>query len=119
MSLRILLYNYFVCFFFSSRRRHTRWNCDWSSDVCSSDLPRWGRDRGTSIDRHYIEGFLETHRADVRGRALEVRDSTYTRRFGGDAVTTGDVIDVDPGNGLATVIADLRRADAIPSATYD
>src|SRR6516164_3045020 len=22
-------------FFFSSRRRHTRWNCDWSSDVCS------------------------------------------------------------------------------------
>src|SRR6266481_8339614 len=26
-----------VGFFFSSRRRHTRWNCDWSSDVCSSD----------------------------------------------------------------------------------
>src|SRR6267143_4202714 len=26
------------CFFFSSRRRHTSWNCDWSSDVCSSDL---------------------------------------------------------------------------------
>src|SRR6266568_4272772 len=25
-------------FYFSSRRRHTRWNCDWSSDVCSSDL---------------------------------------------------------------------------------
>src|SRR6267143_2145021 len=24
--------------FFSSRRRHTRWNCDWSSDVCSSEL---------------------------------------------------------------------------------
>src|SRR6266568_6854628 len=23
---------------FASRRRHTRWNCDWSSDVCSSDL---------------------------------------------------------------------------------
>src|SRR5438309_7394348 len=30
------------CFFFSSRRRHTRWNCDWSSDVCSSDLFRPG-----------------------------------------------------------------------------
>src|SRR5882762_4662128 len=26
------------CFFFSSRRRHTRFQCDWSSDVCSSDL---------------------------------------------------------------------------------
>src|SRR6266568_9547433 len=29
---------YYFFFFFSSRRRHTRWNCDWSSDVCSSDL---------------------------------------------------------------------------------
>src|SRR5439155_14284233 len=29
-----------VCFFFSSRRRHTRWPRDWSSDVCSSDLIR-------------------------------------------------------------------------------
>src|SRR2546430_4517454 len=27
-----------ACFFFSSRRRHTRFDCDWSSDVCSSDL---------------------------------------------------------------------------------
>src|SRR4030066_2140125 len=27
-----------TCFFFSSRRRHTRFKCDWSSDVCSSDL---------------------------------------------------------------------------------
>src|SRR6266487_5443305 len=27
-----------MCFFFSSRRRHTRWTGDWSSDVCSSDL---------------------------------------------------------------------------------
>src|SRR5207302_7471462 len=30
------LYN--LCFFFSSRRRHTRFSRDWSSDVCSSDL---------------------------------------------------------------------------------
>src|SRR6266702_4544561 len=28
----------FIAFFFSSRRRHTRWPRDWSSDVCSSDL---------------------------------------------------------------------------------
>src|SRR6266478_2743495 len=27
-----------LIFFFSSRRRHTRFDCDWSSDVCSSDL---------------------------------------------------------------------------------
>src|SRR5207253_6475032 len=32
------LYDLFSFFFFSSRRRHTRWPRDWSSDVCSSDL---------------------------------------------------------------------------------
>src|SRR2546430_5717751 len=41
-------------FFFSSRRRHTRFDCDWSSDVCSSDLtPRdWAdlRDFGADSD---------------------------------------------------------------------
>src|SRR5260370_40679582 len=31
---------YCIFFFFSSRRRHTRFKCDWSSDVCSSDLQR-------------------------------------------------------------------------------
>src|SRR5256886_6716357 len=36
----VLLLGIYVCFFFffSSRRRHTRFDCDWSSDVCSSDL---------------------------------------------------------------------------------
>src|SRR2546427_6076371 len=34
-----------VFFFFSSRRRHTRFDCDWSSDVCSSDLHPSGTDR--------------------------------------------------------------------------
>src|SRR5689334_24048851 len=36
-------------FFFSSRRRHTRWNCDWSSDVCSSDLVRQAEQVRSSI----------------------------------------------------------------------
>src|SRR2546430_13501835 len=33
-----MYYLFFFVFFFSSRRRHTRFDCDWSSDVCSSDL---------------------------------------------------------------------------------
>src|SRR5689334_14738215 len=41
----LVFYFFFFFFFFSSRRRHTRWNCDWSSDVCSSDLP--GRETGS------------------------------------------------------------------------
>src|SRR5688572_32547829 len=43
LFLRFFYFILFVCFFvffffFSSRRRHTRFDCDWSSDVCSSDL---------------------------------------------------------------------------------
>src|SRR5256886_13723488 len=37
MSSRHVAYDFF---FFASRRRHTRFDCDWSSDVCSSDLAR-------------------------------------------------------------------------------
>src|SRR5438034_7597852 len=39
-----------VFFFFSSRRRHTRSLCDWSSDVCSSDLGEWGMYSGPLED---------------------------------------------------------------------
>ena len=80
---------------------------------------RWGRDRGTAIDRYYIERFLAAHQGDVRKRVLEVRDATYTARFGGDAVTTRDVIDLNAGNAHANMVADLRRAQGIASDTYD
>src|SRR6266481_5170697 len=46
-------------FFFSSRRRHTRWNCDWSSDVCSSDLELrrgGGLPRPVETDQHHDHG---------------------------------------------------------------
>src|SRR5207253_8176527 len=46
-------------FFFSSRRRHTRWPRDWSSDVCSSDLDR----------RRPLEVFLERRRVPAAGEA--------------------------------------------------
>src|SRR5205085_7856219 len=40
-------------FYFSSRRRHTRFDCDWSSDVCSSDLCHYkaSRQSGANINR--------------------------------------------------------------------
>src|SRR5688500_19490633 len=48
MSMMKLLQR-LLAFFFSSRRRHTRLQGDWSSDVCSSDLP--GRPRGAEAGR--------------------------------------------------------------------
>jgi peptidoglycan/xylan/chitin deacetylase (PgdA/CDA1 family)/SAM-dependent methyltransferase len=79
----------------------------------------WGFDRGTPIDRVYIEEFLARNRSDVTGRVLEVGDDTYTRRFGGDRVESRDVLHVSPGNPSATLVADLTRADHIPDDTFD
>src|SRR2546430_7361741 len=48
----------FFFFFFSSRRRHTRFDCDWSSDVCSSDLSGWStRARAMASTSSFI-GYL-------------------------------------------------------------
>ena len=80
---------------------------------------RWGADRGLPIDRHYIHQFLDRHRADIRGRVLEIKEATYTRLFGGDRVTASEVLDVEPTNPHATVIADLTQADAIPDESFD
>ena len=78
----------------------------------------WGRDRGTPIDRYYIERFLEQHRRAIHGRVLELLDSTYTRRFGIE-VERADVLDIDRDNELATIVADLAAADSIASETFD
>src|SRR2546430_17611081 len=46
-------------FFFSSRRRHTRFDCDWSSDVCSSDLERVAHPRRhVPVDRAEVVPLL-------------------------------------------------------------
>src|SRR2546430_4503466 len=45
----------FFFFFFSSRRRHTRFDCDWSSDVCSSDLERTREIEG-GVDASFMRG---------------------------------------------------------------
>src|SRR2546430_9386190 len=43
-------------FFFSSRRRHTRFDCDWSSDVCSSDLVRYAHSNNLWIRFYTLDG---------------------------------------------------------------
>jgi len=78
----------------------------------------WGYDRGTPVDRWYIERFLAAHHADITGRVLEVKDSGYTMRFG-HAVTEHAVLDVDPANAAATHVADLSAGDALPSEAFD
>lgn len=79
----------------------------------------WGFDRGQPIDRYYIENFLALHADDIRGRVLEIKDDTYTRRYGGGRVTRSDVLDIVRDNPRATIVADLTSADQIPSDAFD
>src|SRR3989475_8913491 len=72
-------------FFFSSRRRHTRFDCDWSSDVCSSDLdtlyflrhnqnilsrlePTTGKPRGEPLRLEGIRDFIFASPVGAAGR---------------------------------------------------
>jgi hypothetical protein len=79
----------------------------------------FGFERGKPVDRWYIERFLAEHAADVRGRVLEVAESTYTGWYGGDDVTTSDVLFAAEGNPEATVVGDLTTGAGIPEAAYD
>jgi SAM-dependent methyltransferase len=80
---------------------------------------RWGFDRGLPIDRHYIRQFLEQNAADVHGRVLEVKDANYSKMFGADRIATIDVIDVDPQNTEATIVANLANASAVDGNRFD
>jgi SAM-dependent methyltransferase len=91
----------------------------------------FGWDRGTPVDRYYIERFLERHAApradgarDIRGHVLEIGEDRYTRQFGrlgeaGLGVDRVEVLDLDEGNPSATIVADLTSADHVPSRTFD
>lgn len=83
--------------------------------------PVFGLDRCVPIiDRYYIEGFLASHRDDIRGSVLEMGDATYTNRFGGDRVTRSDVMHYVAGNPMATIVGDLTRADDhVASDSFD
>lgn len=79
---------------------------------------QFGYDRGRPVDRYYIERFLEQHADDIRGRVLEIGDTTYTMRFGGTRVTTCDVLNIT-AKPEATIVGDLTNADHIPSNLFD
>lgn len=82
----------------------------------------FGLDRGERaqcIDRYYIEEFLSVRASDIRRHVLEIAEDTYTVRFGKGHVTHSDVLHVNDTNPRATLIADLTKADNIPSNSFD
>src|SRR6266581_7507783 len=98
-------------FFFSSRRRHTRWTGDWSSDVCSSDLAAVvGILVGSESDRARMQAALDE--LDARGIVweLEVRSAHRTP----DAVS--EYARSARARGLKVLICGAGLAAALPGA---
>jgi hypothetical protein len=78
-----------------------------------------GRQRGQPVVRYYWERFLDAHRADIRGIAIEVGSTYALGRHGGGAVVRADALDVARHSAEISVVADLSRADAVPADVYD
>src|SRR5256886_16862778 len=95
------------CFFFSSRRRHTRFDCDWSSDVCSSDL--------TAIERETLPRWIAARLARQNQRASDEVLSYLAERCEGNLLAARQEIEK-----LALVLAEGEIAlEAVEGATTD
>src|SRR2546430_5436120 len=72
LVLNIIL-RFMFFFFFSSRRRHTRFDCDWSSDVCSSD-----REVHVGLRQRKAAGAVGEARRRRRRAHVDHRDAAET-----------------------------------------
>src|SRR5262249_16646651 len=69
-----------------------------------------GQQRGTPIVRRYWAQFLQQHRHDIQGDALEIGTTATIRQYGGGAMTRADAIDLEAHSPEITIVADLSRA---------
>src|SRR5690606_26946557 len=100
-------------FFFSSRRRHTRFSRDWSSDVCSSDLPEI-RLRGLAVhtDEHDVQVLV--HRLDSPGQDSGL---TLLRQRLGDALLRDGMRQLDEALVQFAIISHMPYASTCASSS--
>jgi hypothetical protein len=78
----------------------------------------FGLDRGTPIDRYYIEDFLQKKNSHIKGRVLEIAESTYSKKFGNN-VSSFEVLYPTDDNPKATIIGDLTNHQSLPINSID
>lgn len=78
----------------------------------------FGEDRGTPIDRYYIDKFLGEKQSLITGTVLEIADSKYSRKFGQN-VSSFEVLHVDQTNPNTTIIGDLTMPEGLPENKID
>ena len=78
----------------------------------------FGIDRGQSIDRYYVEKFLNDNRDQIRGTVLEIGDDSYSRQFGKD-ITRQEILHYTTNNSKATIIGDLTNQATLKNQIAD
>lgn len=78
----------------------------------------FGEDRGTPIDRYYIDKFLASQTQLIRGTVLEIADSKYSHKFGSE-VSKYEVLHINHDNPKATIIGDLTNPVTLPVNKID
>jgi SAM-dependent methyltransferase len=77
----------------------------------------FGTDRGTPIDRFYIEKFLGDNRNYIRGKVLEIAESRYSKQFG-TGVISFEILHVEQRSHI-TIVGDLTKPETLPGNTID
>jgi len=92
---------------------------DFFNNLSTKPLSRkFGFDRGTPVDRYYIEKFLEKNKSIIKGKVIEVAEDTYSKKFS-TGVTSFEILHIDKNNKSATIIGDLTKSDELPNAEAD
>ena len=78
----------------------------------------FGLDRGTPIDRYYIEKFLAKQASHIKGRVLEVANNHYSKRYGADRVTHFEIL-YQTADSKATIVGDLTDKNTLPANIID
>jgi SAM-dependent methyltransferase len=77
----------------------------------------YGFDRGTPIDRYYVDKFFTARRDRITGRVLEIQTTDHVRRFG-SSVTSAATLDIN-ASFHPTYRCDLADAAIVPTGSYD
>lgn len=75
-------------------------------------------DRGTPIDRVYIEDFLEKNKNFVKGVVCEIADNTYSKKYGSN-IKKFEILHYTSDNKNATIVGDLTNVSTIPKGCID
>lgn len=88
--------------------------CDGISPVSSV----FGFDRGTPIDRYYINQFLSDNKSKITGVCCEIAEDTYCKKWGHN-ITKQEILHYDDTNPVATIVGDLTDPETLPINQLD